>query len=374
MTKKMIKRLIFCLFSLATIGCFAQCYSPEDEELRKKIGQMILVGFRGTELTTGNTIYRDIVDYNVGGVILFEYDAPSGKRPRNITSRLQLQKMCKDMQKLRKEKLLISIDQEGGSVNRLKEKYGFPSFISAQAMGVENDPDTTMFYAALTGKVLNSTGINLNFAPCVDLNVNPKCPIIGKIGRSFSSDPMQVIKHAEIWINEQRKHGVISAIKHFPGHGSSNTDTHLGIANVSKTWTKDELIPYAKLIEKNNVDMIMTSHVFNAAIDSLYPATLSYKTLTLLLRKQMNFNGVIITDDLAMGAMTKHYSLDEIVELSILAGADMLCLSNNGTVYDQDIVPKVINIIYTKVKNGIIPEERINESYLRITNLKKKIK
>jgi beta-N-acetylhexosaminidase len=190
----------------------------------------------------------------------------------------------------------------------------------------------------------------------------------------FANVTFSVADNAEIWINEQRKHGVISAIKHFPGHGSSNTDTHLGIANVSKTWTKDELIPYAKLIEKNNVDMIMTSHVFNAAIDSLYPATLSYKTLTLLLRKQMNFNGVIITDDLAMGAMTKHYSLDEIVELSILAGADMLCLSNNGTVYDQDIVPKVINIIYTKVKNGIIPEERINESYLRITNLKKKIK
>lgn len=370
MKKTFILATIALIFN--TTSCKSQIYSPEDEQLRKEIGQMLLVGFRDTELQTGSSIYRDITEYNIGGVILFEYDAPSQSRPRNINSRLQLQKLCKDLQLLANGNLIISIDQEGGKVNRLKNQYGFPRFISAQEMGIENDPDITIFYANRTAKTLNSMGINVNFAPCVDINSNPNCPIIGKLGRSFSADPDMVIKHASMWIEEHSRNNVISVIKHFPGHGSSKNDTHLGIADISSSWTENELIPFQYFIDLKMVDAIMTSHVFNANIDSVFPATLSYNTLTNLLRNTMKFEGVIITDDLAMGAMVQHYSLEQMLELAILAGADMLCLSNNGNNYDPNIVPKAVEIIYNKVINGNISRERITESYNRIQQLKNK--
>ena len=372
MTKR---RFILIIMTLLLSGnaCNAQYYSPEDVELRKEIGQMLMIGFRGTEVTTGNTICRDISEYNIGGVILFEYDAPSQSRPRNITNLLQGQKLCRGLQKLAKGNLLIAIDQEGGKVNRLKSKYGFPEFVSAKELGSENSSPYTRLHANQTAKTLKAMGINLNFAPCVDLDVNPNCPVIGKLGRSFSANPMIVIKHARLWIDEHNKLNVISSLKHFPGHGSSQTDTHLGIADVSNTWTADELIPYQALIDSQMVDMIMTSHVFNAQLDSVYPATLSKKILTDLLRNKMGYDGVIVTDDLAMGAMTKHYSLEDMLELAILAGADILCLSNNGTTYDPDIAPKAVQIIYNKVIDGKISRERIHQSYVRIQKLKNKI-
>lgn len=372
-----MKNRVFLLIAIVLLSCSniccAQYYSPEDEELRKEIGQMLMVGFRGTELSTGHSVYRDITEYNIGGVILFEYDAPSQSRPRNINSRLQLQKLCKSLQQLTNDNLLIAIDQEGGKVNRLKSQYGFPAFMSAKAMGTENDPDTTRYYAALTAKTLRSMGINLNFAPCVDVDANPACPIIGKLDRSFSADPMMVVKHAYMWIEEHHRHNVISSLKHFPGHGSSQSDTHLGIADVSNSWTADELIPYQALIDSQMVDVIMTSHVFNSQLDSVYPATLSKKIITDLLRNKMGFNGVIVTDDLAMGAMADHYSLEQILELAINAGADILCLSNNGTTYDPDIAPKAVEIIYNMVIDGKISRERIHRSFERIQELKNKI-
>ncbi len=373
MTKRTFILIIITLL-LSGNACNAQYYSPEDIELRQEIGQMLMVGFRGTEATTGNTIYRDITEYNIGGVILFEYDAPSQSRPRNINSRLQLQKLCRGLQQIADGNLLIAIDQEGGKVNRLKSQYGFPNFISAKAMGVENDPDTTRFYSNQTAKILKSMGINLNFAPCVDIDANPNCPVIGKLERSFSDNPMMVVKHAMMWIEEHDKHNIISSLKHFPGHGSSQTDTHLGIADVSTSWTADELIPYQALIDSQMVDVIMTSHVFNSQLDSVYPATLSSKIVTDLLRNKMGYNGVIVTDDLAMGAMADHYSLEDILELAILAGADILCLSNNGTTYDPHIAPKAVEIIYNKVIDGKISRERIHQSYVRIQQLKNKIR
>ena len=214
-------------------------------------------------------------------------------------------------------------------------------------------------------------GINLNFAPCVDVNVNPDCPVIGKIERSFSPKPERVAHCASIWVEEQQRQGVIACLKHFPGHGSSQKDTHLGLADVSDTWKDKELLPYKRLIADGEVQMIMTTHVFNARLDSIYPATLSWHTLTDLLRDSLGFKGVIITDDLAMGAMTKQYPYEDILRLTILAGADLLCLSNNGQEYNPEIVPQTVDIIYNMVKTGVIPRSRIHNSAQRIRELKR---
>ena len=346
--------------------------ATEENALKREIGQMLMVGFRGTDINDTNHITRDIKEHNLGGVILFEYDAPSHSRPRNISSTRQLKKLCRDLQSLSDDKLLIGIDQEGGRVSRLKVKYGFPAFASAQKTATDGD-DSVRHYARLTAKTLAQLGINLNFAPCVDVNINPDCPVIGKIERSFGKDARKVAKYAGIWIEEQKAEGVISCLKHFPGHGSSKADTHLGLADVSETWQPVELLPYRELIAKNDVQMVMTTHVFNSQIDSLYPATLSHTTLTGLLRDSLHFDGVIITDDMAMGAMTQQYGYEEMLLLAILAGADMLCLSNNGQEYNADIVPQTIDIIYDMVLSGKIPEERIHESARRIKDLKSRL-
>jgi beta-N-acetylhexosaminidase len=370
--------------TLALVAILAMTFSCQSQnrveltvsegQLRTEIAQMLMLGFRGTTLTKENHIYHDVKNLKIGGVILFEYDAPSRKRPRNITSRSQLKKLCADLQSINEEKLLIAIDQEGGKVSRLKEKYGFPTFAGAKDMAISGSTDSTIYWSELTAKTLKQMGINLNFAPCTDVDVNPDCPIIGKLGRSFSSSPEEVAKHAKAWIAAHKRHGVLSCVKHFPGHGSSESDTHLGIADVSDTWSDKELIPYRRLIKDNVVDMVMTSHVYNSKLDADWPATLSEKVITGLLRKRLGFKGVVVTDDLAMGAMVSQYSFDAILSRAILAGADILCLSNNGDTYDPEIAAKAIDIIFEKVKDGTIPENRIHESYNRIIALKKKVK
>lgn len=381
-----MKPLIFTATIMLLLAACGNAQNRTDDSsdaaLRNDIAQMLLVGFRGTTVSDTCHIVRDIRQHHIGGVILFEYDAPSHSRPRNISSPQQLKKLCNDLQNLDDETLLIGIDQEGGRVCRLKEQYGFPYFASAQT-SARAGLDSVRRCAQLTARTLHNMGINLNFAPCVDVNVNPACPVIGKLERSFGNNARRVAQCAAIWVDEQQRQGVTACLKHFPGHGSSRSDTHLGLADVSDTWQHGELVPYKALIDSarahpddpsRQVRMIMTTHVFNATIDSTMPATLSYATLTTLLRDSMHFDGVIITDDMAMGAMTQHYSDTAMLRLAINAGADMLCLSNNGSSYDPDIVPRTIDLILSLVKNGEIPAQRIRQSAHRIRRLKSTIR
>jgi beta-N-acetylhexosaminidase len=184
----MKKRLIILLaaLSLSPLCILAQGYSSEDLLLRKKIGQMLIVGFRGSKLDSHTQIYQLITQYNVGGVVLFDYDVPSkGKTQRNITSPEQLKTLCEELQKAANHNLFISIDYEGGQVVRLKEKYGFSPTVSAEFLGENNKPALTAQYASRMATTLQSLGINLNFAPCIDVNINPNSPVIGAIERSF---------------------------------------------------------------------------------------------------------------------------------------------------------------------------------------------
>lgn len=341
--------------------------------LKEQIGQMLMVGFRGVDLSPDSHIVSDITQLHVGGVILFDYDAPRKKYGRNIKSPQQLKKLTADLQSLSDTKLLIAIDQEGGRVNRLRMVYGFPPTVSAKFQGKINSIDTTAKYAAQTAATLAHLGFNLNFAPCVDVDVNPLCPVIGKLERSFSADPEIVSKHAEIWLAEQAKQNVVGCVKHFPGHGSAKADTHIGVADVTGTWTAAELEPYRRLIQTGKVQAVMTAHVFNTELDARYPATMSEAVITGLLRRQLGFEGVVVTDDLAMGALVDHYSLEDILVRAVLAGADVLCLSNNGETYDPHIARKAVELIFKAVQDGRIPQQRIEESYRRIMKLKRNI-
>ncbi|MGL5959813.1 MAG: glycoside hydrolase family 3 N-terminal domain-containing protein, partial [Bacteroidales bacterium] len=169
-----------------------------------------------------------------------------------------------------------------------------------------------------------------------------------------------------VWVEEHRKFGIYTSLKHFPGHGSSTTDSHLGFTDVSETWTEKELIPYKKLIASGHCDMVMVSHVFNKGLDAKYPATLSHKMIDGVIRKQFGYNGLVITDDMAMGAIVDNYSLELALEKAVNAGVDILILSNNGKIYDEQIVPKVIEVIYNLVQKKQISLNRINNAYAKI--------
>ena len=367
------------LFIMALMGLMA-CKGPEkpnfpdfpdnpvtpEYSLDEAIGEMLLVGFRGTTIDSANHIWRDIRDYHVGSVILFDYDAPTGTRGRNIKGADQVRNLCAQLRALNPS-LLIGIDQEGGSVSRLSTRYGFPNIMSAQKSATLG-PDTVRHYARLTAEMLHGLGINLNFAPVADVNVNPSCPVIGGLGRSFS-DRISIVKDCcRIWMEEQRKQGVASCLKHFPGHGSAKGDTHKGLVDVTETWHRYELAPYDSL---SDCDMVMTAHVINRQLDpSGLPASLSPQ-ITSILRDSIGFNGVIVTDDLAMGAISGQYSLEQTVRMALEAGADLLCLSNNGGHgYDPDIVPKVVKIIHELVDEGAVDPDRINQSAKRVRKLK----
>lgn len=340
--------------------------------LDEAIGQMLLVGFRGTAVDSTNHIFRDLRDYHVGSIILFDYDAPTGTRGRNIRSASQVKSLCAQLRALNPD-LLIGIDQEGGYVSRLGTRYGFPKTLSAQrsaTLGI----DSVRSQARLTAGMLASLGINLNFAPVADVNVNSSCPVIGAIERSFSVDTTAVARCCEVWIEEQRAKGVVSCLKHFPGHGSAKGDTHKGLVDVTKTWQRRELAPYRALCSPHSTLytplMVMTAHVINRQLDPAgLPASLSPK-ITSYLRDTLGFQGVIVTDDLAMGAISSQYSLEQTVRMALEAGADLLCLSNNGGHYDPDLVPKVVQVIKKLIADGTVSEERIRQSAIRIRSLK----
>jgi beta-N-acetylhexosaminidase len=206
----------------------------------------------------------------------------------------------------------------------------------------------------------------------VDVNLNPQNPIIGAKERSFSSDPAIVTQHALAVIEEHRQRNILTAIKHFPGHGSSAADSHLGLVDVTHRWQRKELEPFRAIIAAQMADLVMTAHIFNATWGTV-PATLSRYVLTKLLRDSLNFRGVIVSDDMQMKAIAAHYGLEEAIRLALQAGVDMLTFGNNMD-YDEQIAQKAVAIIKRLIAAGTISRERIDESYRRILALKMRLK
>jgi len=355
-------KIIFIVFIILSQFLFA---SQSDSELKKMIGHMLIVGFENESIDENTKIIKYINKYELGGVILFDRFYIDRDKTKNISSPQQLYKLTSALRKLSNQPLLISVDQEGGKVARLKPKYGFQEFKSAKNISKLTVPHAKKTYGKMS-RMLQKNGINCNFAPVVDLEINPKNKVIVGLERSFSSSSEKVSKYAKILIDEQKKAGVISVLKHFPGHGSSLGDSHLGFVDISDTWSEKELEPYKQLIKTNNVDMIMTAHVFNKNLDEKYPATLSKNVNSSLLRDKMNYKGVVVSDDLQMKAISKHYTLKETVTLAINSGVDILLFGNQ--LANQDI-DELVETILEQVKNGSIPHARIVESNKRIKKL-----
>jgi len=337
--------------------------------LREKVGQLLMVGFRGLEAGERSPIVRDIGAGRVGGVVLFDHDVALASDQRNIRSPRQVGALIRALQNAAVVPLLVAVDQEGGKVARLKESHGFPATVSARFLGTADDPELTRRYAAATAAVLAATGFNLNFAPLVDLDVNPENPIIGKFERSFSADAAVVVRHAQAVIEAHLENGIRCCLKHFPGHGSSRRDSHLGFTDVSATWAPHELEPFRELIARGGVDAVMTAHVFNSHLDPEFPATLSRKTITGLLRQELGFAGAVISDDLDMQAISAEYGRESALELALNAGNDILLIANN-LVYDENVAARSQDIILSLIASNRVSLARIDEACRRVMDLK----
>jgi len=335
--------------------------------LVQEIAQLFVVGFRGCTLPGVHWLTEALAEYPPGGVILFDRNVD--RSVQNIEYPEQLARLTAALQGLSRTPLLIGVDQEGGMVCRLKERDGFlatPSAARLSELGLE----ATSAYTDNLAAQLAEMGINLNFAPVVDLNLNAANPIIARYERSFGEDPSIVVEYAQTVIKAHHRHGVACCLKHFPGHGSAGGDSHLGFVNVSTCWQPIELEPYRHLIDQGYADGIMTAHLVNRQLDpSDTPATLSPLVVEQLLRRDLGFTGVVFSDDLQMRAISNGWSLTEAVQQTILAGVDMVVIGNNLDPR-EDVLRVGIGAVQELLDSGRINSQRINDSLARIKQLK----
>jgi len=374
--------LLLCISTVILGAALFFITRPSTDEM---VGQMIMTGFHG-DGAGDNEQDLQIVESQirrglVGGVILFDIDMP-GLRARgipdnevrkhifsnNIKNTAQVKSLTRRLQDAGGGNLFVAIDQEGGKVQRLKPEHGFPSTPAAADMAT--DPNATYTIAYDLGTRLHDLGINVNFAPVLDVNVNPDCPVIGKMGRSFSGNPDVVARYAGAFAKGLGDAKMAYSFKHFPGHGSSAADSHHGITDITKTWREYELAPYRKLVSQNpRGAMVMVGHILNRNIDDV-PASLSRRTIEIL--RNMGFDGVVVSDDMTMGAIVNEYSQRDAIKRAINAGNDLLVFGNN-IIYDPHTGERVHAIIIDLIRNGEIKKSRIRESYRRIMKLKKDI-
>jgi beta-N-acetylhexosaminidase len=332
--------------------------------LRQMIGQMIMVGFKGSSASSSGVreVAQMIRAGDVGGVIYLGH---------NVSSLHEAARMNASFVNANPGlPPLIAIDQEGGQIERLTERHGFREIPSAASIAKGSVDRAARTYAGVAAG-LKRHGFNLNLGPVVDVNINPRNPIIARYGRSYSSNPDTVARFASAFVRAHRDNGVLTALKHFPGHGSSTADSHLGFTNITRTWRDIELEPYRRMIAEGSVDMVMTGHLYhsrlNAGGPARTPATLSAATLGLL--RQMSPDVVIITDDMQMGAIRKEFSFADALIQAVMAGNDVLMYTALGQNW-TGLPARVIATLEAQAQPGTQLRARIEQSYRRIVALK----
>ncbi|HUM16804.1 MAG TPA: glycoside hydrolase family 3 N-terminal domain-containing protein [Candidatus Nitrosotalea sp.] len=371
-------RLAALLGASLLAGCAIIAPRPAPDPARLRIGDLLLVGFTGTEVAGNEEIRRLVCDVKVGGVLLFERYAGSGE-PRNMVSPAQVTTLTRDLQALAARcagrPLFVAADAEGGRVMRLSPRLGYPPTLPAQELGDRNDPAFTQAEARRMGQMLREAGINWNLAPVVDVAVNPTNPAVVTNGRTYSADPERVIAHARAFVLGMHEAGVLTALKHFPGHGSSRQDSHLGFTDVSDTaLLRVELGPYRALIAAGLADSVMTGHVFNRGLDPWDPSTLSRFTVQRVLRGWLHYNGTVVSDDLLMGAIAQHYGLEEAAVLALGAGVDVLLISQNTGKIDDRAAERVVAAITRAIADGKLSESTVQAAVARVDTLRARLR
>jgi beta-N-acetylhexosaminidase len=345
--------------------------SGDQATLRRMIGQMIMVGFSGQHETDAGVVAvrEQLAKGQIGGVILFRENIRSAKALRSLNTSLREAKP--------RTVPFIAVDQEGGTVQRLSRQNGHRSFPSARQIARakgEGPEKAEAVYAEMAAE-LAEAGFNVNFAPVVDLDLNPRNPIIGKRRRSYGADPEVVSDYARALIRAHRASNVLTAAKHFPGHGSSLTDSHKILVDVSDSWQESELEPYAQLQREGLLDMVMTGHLYHPRFSEgdRVPASLSRAAIDeLRALGGIGFQGIVVSDDLEMRGVSQDFSLEERIVRCINAGTDLLVISNVQT-HEPELGARVHDIVAQAVTDGRIDRARIEESYGRILTVKERL-
>lgn len=324
--------------------------------LEDKIGQMILAGISGTTMDTNA---KNLVNqFHVGGIIFYKDNFETPAQAIQLVNQMKAENSSN-------LPLFLSTDQEGGTVTRLPG--GLTNFPPNKQIGKINNPEFSYKVGTLLGRELKEFGLNLDFAPVLDINSNPNNPVIG--ARSFGNNAEIVSELGIQTMKGIQSQNVIPTIKHFPGHGDTSVDSHLELPIVNKSLEelkKLELIPFERGIA-HGADIVMVAHILLPQLDKNNPASMSKAVMTDLLRKQLGFKGVIITDDMTMGAITEHFDIGKAAVESVKAGSDIILVG-----HDYNKVVKIISSLKTAVQNGEISQQRLNESIERIIQLKKK--
>lgn len=325
--------------------------------LDEKIGQMVIVGVDGYNM---NENAKKMIDnYHVGGFILLKANVDSTSQALGLINSL------KSRNSKNKVPLFMSVDEEGGSITRMPDE--FQKFPTNMAIGKINNMEFSYKVGNVIAQEIRSFGFNLDFAPVLDINSNPKNPVIGD--RSFGTESGVVSSLGVQTMKGIQAGKIISVVKHFPGHGDTSVDSHVGLPTVNNDLNRlksFELIPFADAIN-NNADGVMVAHILLPKIDSKNPASMSSTIVTGILRDYLKFTGVVFTDDMTMGAIVKNYNIGDAAVKSINAGVDVLLVCHE---YANEV--SIINALKKAAEDGTISESRIDESLYRILSLKQK--
>lgn len=327
-------------------------------DIEAKLAQMFMVGVNGTEL--GKASQEFLTEYQPGGIIYFAKNYETPALVAEMSTEIQ---HTRDKQ--RNLPLFIAVDHEGGRVQRFRKP--FTHFPEPVEIGEIGSPKLAFLVAEVMAKELKAVGVNLDFHPLCDIHTRASNPVIGR--RAFGMDEELVSRISSAMVRGFVANRMVSSIKHFPGHGDTTVDSHFELPKVDVPWEKlmeRELKPFVRGI-RSRVDMIMTAHILNTAVDPIYPATLSYTTLTNLLRKEMRYNRIIISDDMLMDAVAKHFGKDDMIALAINAGCDVLIYRS------EEAGREAMDTAFKFLASGRITPERVEESYARIKEVKDRV-
>ena len=329
-------------------------------------GQMIVVGFQGDSVDDPAVVAlrADLAASRLGGVMLLKTNIKSLDAVSAMNAAFRA--ASPDLPPL------ITLDQEGGAVERLTKDVGFAEIPSAASIAASKTPEQAEAIYAKMASDVAALGFTVNFGPVADVNLNPKNQVIARFGRAFSADPAVVAAYDAAFIKAHRAAGLLTALKHFPGHGSSTADSHEGFVDITKSWQPAELDPYRLLIASGDADMIMAGHLYHAQYadaGTQTPSSLSTQWIDGVLRTELGYDGVVISDDLEMGAIRDHFTVAETVKQAVRAGVDVLLFSNTAK-YHAGLGQEVLDILVEEA--GADPEfaARIEQSYDRIVALK----
>lgn len=334
-----------------------------------ELGSLLLVGFRGTD-AEGNADLEDLLcETRVGGILLFARNIVDAEQLARLTEAATTRSAA-----CTARRLFVAVDAEGGNVMRLAPGAGWSPTISAQELGERNDFTLTELEARRIGAMLRAAGINWDLAPVVDVGYNPANPVIVGTARSFGANPLLVAEHARAFIRGLRAEGVLTALKHFPGHGSSFADSHHGFVDVTATAEPSlELVPYRALIGEGLADSVMTAHVFNRRLDDERPATLSRATITGLLRGELGYRGPVVSDDLRMGAIERQYGMGEAAVMALDAGVDVLLIADDRLPDGRSAAAVALEAVRAALAKGTLDISRVEAALERVRALRSRL-